>query len=183
MMNALVPVGWSLLHAEIEIRDTAHFGVGIFAKQDIASGEILCVMGGQVADTALQNAVPSHFVNYSMDFHEEYSFCPVEESQVPLMPQFYFNHSCHPNCGFLDSQTVVAIRPINKGEECRYDYAFCMWNDARSVFCFEMPCRCGEVDCRGVVRESDWMLEPIQRTYGQWFMPFLRSKMEVCDES
>jgi hypothetical protein len=176
--SPLIPVGWSLLHAGVEIRDAGRQGRGVFAKRNISSGEILCVLGGQVADTALQNALSSRHVNYSMDFSEEFSFCPLEESQVPLMPQFYFNHSCRPNCGFRDSQTIVAIRPISQGEECRYDYAFCMWNDPRSAAHFEMQCTCGEPECRGVVREDDSMLESIQAAYGRWFMPFLRRKWE-----
>jgi len=29
-----------------------------------------------------------------------------------------------------------------------------------------------------VIRESDWLLKPTQRAYGQWFMPFLRRLIE-----
>lgn len=179
----LVRVGWSLLHPALEIRDTARCGLGIFAKSDIATGEILCVMGGQVADTALQNSAPPASVNYSMDFSEEFSFCPLDDSQVPLMPQFYFNHSCRPNCGFQDSLTFVAIRPISEGEECRYDYAFCMWNDPRSSQHFEIPCQCGEPECRKIIREDDWTLVHLQTAYGQWFMPFLQRHFKTADEN
>lgn len=171
-------VGWSLLHDALDIRETGRYGLGVFATRPISSGEILCVMGGQVADIPLENAASPLSIRYNIDFSEECSFCPLDESQIPLMPQLLLNHSCRPNSGFLDSQTIVAIRPISQGEECRYDYAFCMWNSDRSASHFEMKCGCGETECRGVVREDDWMREELQRKYRRWFMPFLRRKWE-----
>lgn len=108
-------VGWSLLHDALEIRDTGRYGMGVFATRLISPGEILCVMGGQVADTSLENAASPLSTRYNIDFSEECSFCPLEESQVPLMPQFLFNHSCRPNTGFADSQTMVAIETISGG--------------------------------------------------------------------
>ncbi|MEI6178669.1 MAG: SET domain-containing protein-lysine N-methyltransferase [Verrucomicrobiota bacterium] len=170
-------VGWSLLHNDLEIRDTGRYGMGVFATRLISAGEILCVMGGQVADTSLENAASPLSTRYNIDFSEECSFCPLEESQVPLMPQLLFNHSCRPNIGFADSQTLIAIEPIPGGGECCYDYAFCMWSSEQSVSHFSMPCQCGQPECRGVICETDWMRTELQKRYGQWFMPFLRRKM------
>ena len=35
----------------------------------------------------------------------------------------FINHSCDPNCGFTNANTLVAIRSIGPGESITFDYA------------------------------------------------------------
>jgi hypothetical protein len=73
------------------------------------------------------------------------------------------NHSCQPNVGFNATDDFVAMRAIKRGEELCWDYAFAESNPK-----FRMKCRCGAVDCRGVVTGKDWrhlMSEPAKRGY------------------
>jgi len=171
-------VGWSLLHESLEIRETGRYGKGIFAINDIDIGDILCVMGGQIANTALENTTAPLSCQYNMDFSEEFSYCPLDISQVESMPQFFFNHSCAPNSGFFDSHTLVAMRHIAGGDEVCYDYAFCMWSSTLSDSHFVLKCLCGQESCRGTIQETDWCLDTLQQHYANWFMPFLRAKFK-----
>jgi hypothetical protein len=73
------------------------------------------------------------------------------------------NHSCQPNVGFNAADDFVAMRAIRRGEELCWDYAFAESNPK-----FRMKCRCGAVDCRGVVTGKDWqhlVSEPNKRNY------------------
>ena len=67
----------------------------------------------------------------------------------------WINHSCDPNsiidCGIEDDGEVfariIALRPIAAGEELTYDYAFPAH--------LAEPCRCGAVNCRGLIIDED----------------------------
>lgn len=54
----------------------------------------------------------------------------------------YMNHSCDPNCGFMDEFRLRALRIIQPGEELTFDYDTCEDSDWR------MKCRCGSALCR-----------------------------------
>ena len=68
-----------------------------------------------------------------------------------LSVAWQMNHSCQPNVGFNAGDDFVAMRAIKRGEELCWDYGF-----AESNPNFRMKCRCGAVDCRGVVTGKDW---------------------------
>ena len=61
------------------------------------------------------------------------------------------NHCCQPNVGFNAAEDFVAMRTIKRGEELCWDYGFAELNPQ-----FRMECRCGAVECRGVVTGTDW---------------------------
>lgn len=68
-----------------------------------------------------------------------------------LSVAWQMNQSCQPNVGFNAGDDFVAMRAIKRGEELCWDYGFAEGNPN-----FRMKCRCGAVDCRGVVTGKDW---------------------------
>lgn len=66
---------------------------------------------------------------------------------TPNTPGVYLNHSCNPTAGIHGRNTIVAMRPLKKGEEVTIDYAlsetFPLWH---------MRCKCGSANCRKVVK-------------------------------
>lgn len=63
-------------------------------------------------------------------------------------PERFINHSCDPNCGFREADTLVAVRDIAEGEELTFDYSTSM--DENS---WTLDCRCRSFICRGVIRD------------------------------
>lgn len=131
-------------------------------------------MGGYVLDIEQENSLGKFGSDYNMDISEEFSFCPMKESDLILMPQNLVNHSCEPNAGFGDIIHLVAIKDIRPGEEICYDYAFVMWSSEESTSHFELKCQCGTPSCRKIVTENDWKLKSLQEKYGEYFQPFLQ---------
>lgn len=78
----------------------------------------------------------------------------------------FINHSCDPNCGFLDARTLVAMRDIRPGETVTFDYAM---SDTNSFVDFD--CRCETPACRGRMTGDDWRRPDIQARYVGWFAP------------
>ena len=57
----------------------------------------------------------------------------------------YLNHSCDPNCGIVESFSLVTMNPIAEGEELTWDYDMTENSD------WAMRCRCGSASCRRLV--------------------------------
>lgn len=74
----------------------------------------------------------------------------------------YTNHSCAPNSGIAGDQLLVALRPIKPGDEIRFDYSTTMSEDY-----WTMECRCGEPECRGVIRDFHLIPPALQAHYLQ----------------
>lgn len=75
----------------------------------------------------------------------------------------YCNHSCDPNAGVADvdgSMWLIAIRPIEAGDEIVWDYSTTMDEDD-----WEMDCRCGSPACRGRIRDFKHLELGLQLKY------------------
>ncbi len=64
---------------------------------------------------------------------------------------WHMNHSCDGNVGFDFMDNFISLKKIRKGEEIVYDYAL-----AESGPKFNMSCKCGSANCRGIITGSDW---------------------------
>lgn len=169
-------LSWTTPKASIEESLIVPDQRGLIAKEPISKGEIIVVMGGRIIDIETHNKIGSFAEFYGMDFCEDFSFCPLNEEEIEMMPQFLINHSCRPNAGFKDQLRIVAISDIDEGEEITYDYAFLLYSHPQNKFEFSIDCMCGNDECRGEITVHDWKIDSLQEKYGEWFMPFLREK-------
>ena len=96
-------------------------GCGVFAREPIKKGELICLWGGRiVAEDELDPNMP-HFTQRILQIEEGFYL----EASEPLEPSDCFNHSCEPNVGFTGQIGLVAMRDIHAGEELNFDYAMC----------------------------------------------------------
>jgi hypothetical protein len=75
-------------------------------------------------------------------------------------PGRFTNHSCAPNAGVVTDSVLVAVKPIMAGEEIRFDYSTTM-----SENYWTLACRCGEANCRGVIRDFHLLPATFQEHY------------------
>jgi hypothetical protein len=82
---------------------------------------------------------------------------------IMLQPEHlqYINHSCDPNV-FFDTYTmkVVALKPIEEGDEMTFFYPSTEWNMAQPFKCY-----CGSSKCLGEIRGAAHIDPQILRTY------------------
>jgi SET domain len=84
------------------------------------------------------------------------------------------NHSCDPNAGLrFDEHGIflVAIKPIQTGEEISWDYST---TSSRSTFF--MKCKCGAENCRQVIGDFEFLEPELQGHYRELGLlpPFLQ---------
>lgn len=132
----------------LEIRQTAHKGRGVFALQQIARGQRILEFQGRVLKT---NELTDDML--AMQVGPDDWLC----SDGTLLDDCV-NHSCDPNAGFLDGSPVLfALRDIEVGEEITWDYSTSIADAG-----WTLDCRCGSPKCRGIVKA--WVdLAPTER--------------------
>lgn len=121
-------------------------GHGIFANRNLARGEtVLTFEGPRISfhQTKTKGAWECMPIQIDVDVY------------IDTLPVGVFvNHSCAPNAGIKRDRDLVAIRPIAKGEEIRFDYSTTMQENS-----FTMECRCAQAGCRRIVNDFSTLPE------------------------
>ena len=154
-----------------EVRASPIQGQGLFARQDIATGEIVAVKGGHVLTRAQWKALEAVLGPAEIQLTEDLVIAPVR-SEERHGAMLYSNHSCDPNIAIQGQIVFVAMRDIAPGEELTHDWATTDDGD------YELECRCGSPRCRRVVTGKDWMKPELRERYRGWFCWFLQRKID-----
>jgi hypothetical protein len=170
----------SWLHPDLEKRNSAMHGGGIFARADITKGERLAIFGGKIMLIDEMYELPVEMQAYTMQIEERLVIGPA--SSVPEDTDF-FNHSCDPNSGFKGQVFLVAMRDIVAGEEITFDYAMTVSASVGSDMVFCMECSCGCPGCRKTIKEDDWKLSELQERYKGYFSQYIQEKIEALDQN
>jgi SET domain-containing protein len=155
-----------------EVRASPIHGKGLFAKQAIAAGEIVAIKGGHILSKQEWTTLEKEYGSVEIQISEEHFIGPAElEEKDGCM--LYTNHSCNPNIGIQGQIVFIAMRDISSGEELTHDWA------TTDDLDYELACKCGSANCRGVVTGKDWMKKELQNRYKGWFSWFLQRKIEA----
>jgi hypothetical protein len=128
----------------------------------------LAVFGGDVVPASELSRAGPDLRRLSLQIDEDlYVVSGVEG------PGDWFNHACEPNAGLRGQLSLVALRPIKRGEEVCYDYAM---SDGSSYD--EFSCACGASLCRNRVTGDDWRLPELWARYEGHFSPYLQQRIE-----
>jgi hypothetical protein len=145
-------------------------GRGLFARQPIARGEIVCIKGGHVFDRAALAAVAAELGPAEIQVAEGFFIGPLTAAEREGS-MIFSNHSCEPNIGLQGQIVFVAMRDVAAGEELAHDWAMTDDDD------YEMECRCGRPGCRRVVTGQDWRRPELQQRYGQYMSAYLLARI------
>ena len=162
----------SWFNPKTQKRNSPTHGRGLFAADDINTGEIVAVKGGSIM-TFSQFAEIEHLISPAeIQIEDGLVIAPEREEDVESNI-LCLNPSCSPNVGVRGQVTFVALRPVPAGHELTIDYAM-IDGDPSEV----MDCECGSTECRGVVTGSDWQREDLQRRYAGHFSTYLQERID-----
>lgn len=161
--------GWisSKLEGRIVMGKGAH---GVFARERIEAGEVLAVFGGDVMRLVDVVDLPSERRRLALQVDDDAFLVSGCEG-----PADWVNHSCEPNAGLRGQVVLVALAPIEPGEEVCYDYAM---SDGSPYD--EFGCRCGAPSCRGRVTGEDWRRPELQIRYAGYFSAYLAERIAAA---
>src|SRR5262249_25851693 len=155
-----------------EVQESPIHGKGLFAKEAIASGEIVAVKGGHILSKKELTTFERRLGGGDNQISERLFLAAGGEGEGGGA-MIYTNHSCDPNIAIQGQIVFVAMRDIAPGEELTHDWATADDQD------YEMECECGSRNCRGIVTGKDWMKKELQERYKGWFCWFLQRKIEA----
>ena len=155
---------------KVEVRDGSVAGLGVFAREPVAAGEIVAVKAGHIVHRDEVVRLTAEIGDQSLQIHDDLYLSPrtadeVDETSIRI------NHSCNANVGFRGQVLYVAIRDIEVDEELCHDYAMDRTDDYR------LECACGTVACRGTVTGEDWRLPEVQARYEGFFVEYVADKI------
>jgi uncharacterized protein len=142
--------------------------LGVVAIQDIKKGEPVGVLGGVIVSSREIEKYWYKMGHVGIQIDDNFFIVPTSREELEITG--VFNHSCDPNCGFSNSITFITLRDIKAGEELVFDYAFC---ESKIK---EFVCECGSLNCRKVIKPTDWKNSELWEKYGEYYSPYLREK-------
>ena len=161
----------SYISEKAEVRSSPIQGKGLFARESIEKGQVVCVKGGYIFDRATRDSMPDWYRDAEIQVAEDLFIGPLTEDEREGS-MIFSNHSCEPNIGVRGQIVFVAMRNIEAGEELTHDWATTDDDD------YEMECRCGAENCRGIITGKDWRKEDLQRKYYGYFSDYLKVLIE-----
>jgi SET domain-containing protein len=154
-----------------EVRESKIHGRGLFAKADIAKGEIVVIKGGHIIDReTLRREITPKLGPVEIQIGDNLFIAPVTADERELS-MLYSNHSCNPNIGMRGEITFVAMRDIRAGEELTHDWAMTDDDD------YSVECNCGAPHCRKTLTGKDWRRPELQKRYAGHFSTYLAKKI------
>lgn len=159
-----------------EVRESPIHGKGLFAKQSIATGEIVAVKGGYILTKQEWTTLEKQLGPAEIQISEALFIAPTSEKQREGC-MVYTNHSCEPNIAIQGQIVFVAMRNIASDEELTYDWA------TAEDFDYVMKCNCGSLNCRGTITGKDWMKKELQEKYRGWFCWFIQRKIDALSSN
>lgn len=146
---------------KVFIKNSKIGGKGIFAKRGLKKGELVGVVKGKVVPDSRES-----YQKYGADHLH-----PISYSEALLNRNFtkYTNHSCDPNCGLKEGVKIVAMKPIQKGEEITIDYDTLEYD-------WKMHCNCGSKRCRKEIKGYKFLDKKLKQKYKRFISPHLLKK-------
>lgn len=161
----------SWFNTKTEKRSSPINGRGLFARADIASGEIVAVKGGRIMDSATLGRIIDEVSPAEIQIEEDLYIAPgsAEEVEASIL---CLNHSCEPNVGVRGQITFVAMRDVPANAELTIDYAMIDGDPTD-----RMNCNCGASGCRKVITGEDWRRVELRGKYTGYFSQYLAERI------
>ena len=139
------------------------FNKGLIANGKILKDEIIAVFDGDTFESDLASKLPEGIADRAVQ---------TSPNSWKNSKGFacFINHSCEPNVGYKNNDTLVAMREIQPGEELLLDYDMSENSD------WVMDCECGTTSCRKFIGHYDNHAELLKNKYGIYISSWLRDK-------
>jgi hypothetical protein len=163
------------LHPDVQVRDSAIAGRGLFAVAAVARDTVVSRLGGELVPGArLRELIAA--AERRRAYVDTITVGPDTHLVLPpRRPNGYGNHGCDPNLWWVGAYELAARRDIAPGEELTNDYA-----TSTAEPNFAMPCRCGAATCRGMITGDDWGRPELRERYGDHWVPAILARIRTA---
>lgn len=145
-------------------------GRGLFAREDIDTGETIVEFDGDIYTAVKASLLPNDPPLYVRDHAVQFSDTQYRYGKYGVL----INHSCDPNCGIHGKGKdfrIVTMRPVLKGEELTFDYEMTEDSDWHME-----TCQCGSSICRKQIGAFKNMPPDVRKKYKGYIADYLVKK-------
>lgn len=165
---------------KVRVQKSPIAGRGLFAIGTIDKNEVIAKRPKRIEPNNIVDQspiAPYYSDQICIQYDEGHHIVPEKLDSDNLDLLFYANHSCNPNSGFDKHMNLVAMREIKTGEEVTIDYAMCdaTYPGMSSLPTNNMECHCGALNCRKIIKGTDWSISELQHRYRKYFTPFVQT--------
>lgn len=155
-----------------DIKETELRGKGLFAKEYIPIGTVICFECCDCKEFSEQKY--NEMSKEEQEIFSEHAYRRKDGSfLMPCDETKILNHSCNSNILDTGKGFDIVVRDIQKGEEATYDYRVFYDN-------LSMPCLCGEKSCCKIVTCQHPVLGDLQKFWREKiYFAFLSSDQVV----
>lgn len=161
----------SYISSKAIVKESPIHGKGLFAVDEIARSEIVCIKGGYIFNRQTLLSMPDWYRAAEIQIAENLFIGPMTERERDGN-MIFSNHSCEPNIGIQGQIVFIAMRDIMPGEELMHDWAMTDDDD------FKMECKCGAPNCRKTITGQDWQRKDLQEKYKNYMSWYLIEKIK-----
>ncbi|MFA6099570.1 MAG: SET domain-containing protein [Patescibacteria group bacterium] len=152
------------------IKETSNKGQGLFAKEFIPKGTIICFECNKCQ--ALSEEEFNQMSEKEKEIFLEHAYRKKDGSYLmPCDETKLLNHSCDSNILDTGKGFDIVVKDIKQGEEATYDYRV-FYDDLK------MPCNCGENNCCKVITCE----HPVPKELEQFWLEQINSALDLIDE-
>lgn len=138
-------------------------GYGVKAQTNFNPGEVVVTFTGEPITLVTANQLYDQGFDYLLQISPQ-AFLKLNNDCK------YINHSCSPNCAFLNNNgELVALKPIHQGEEITFDYS------ANEDTDFQLKCLCLQPNCRQTILPFHKNSSIVQQQLLPLLSPYLRA--------
>jgi pyrophosphatase PpaX len=151
---------------DVAVKQTERKGRGVFALRNFRRGEL--IFRGKKGRIVHKKDLPKLSPDDGMHLNE----MGYDTYEIMRSPERFINHSCDPN-SISKGRSVIAIKPIRKGQEITGDYRINAFDGNR------WRCHCGSRNCKGWCT-SDFFTIPknLQKRYLPYTIEGIREEYE-----
>lgn len=170
---------------KVKVKKAGKKGKGLFAARDFKKSEIIVNHDFTKLKRYTLKEISGHpKLNRTSD-HSAY--IGHGKYVVDMCPISHINHSCNPSAYSeykrLGRETIIALRPIKKGEEITIDAALEAVDQIRGaypnydIYHWKMKCHCGSRNCRKIIH-GDFFRMPkrFQKEKMKYLPTFIKRK-------
>lgn len=128
--------------AQLEARKSKIEGKGMFVLEPVKKGHFVSFLKGKIKVKENKNLKDALGNSYWVGIDKNTWIDPAP-------PYRFINHSCNPSASIRGKITMIALRDLKPGEEVTLDYSLI---EADPRWHLEYRCKCGEPNCRGIIR-------------------------------
>lgn len=155
-----------------KVKKTANKGKGLFAKEFIPKGTIVCfecdkckvLSASEIGYDKMSEKEKMKLLDYAYRKKDGTFIMPCGDIR-------YLNHSCDANILTADLGFDVVVRDIKKGEEATYDYRD-FYDDVK------IRCNCGEENCCKIIT----FIHPVPKELKQFWKKKIDSALKLVNK-